>query len=198
MLLERFVPMASNAEKKVAYQDFAKQQVDYTLGKNSMSVPYIVGVNPNSPKNPHSAMASGGYDVGNIDTDPPVEAHVLYGAVVGGPDKRGRYFDIRSDWPQTEVAIDYNAPMLTLAAMHVIGDTKDPYFTSLQAGAYDKVKPKGKPCDSAIKEGCEGPHMGKKATLALAIVVTVVGLVIIGLSAWYIILLVRSRPGKIG
>ena len=48
-------------------------------------------------------MASGGYDIGNIDTDPAVEAYVLYGAVVGGPDKRGRYFDIRSDWPQTEV-----------------------------------------------------------------------------------------------
>lgn len=68
-----------------------------------MPVPYIVGVNPNSPRNPHSAMASGGYDVGTIDTDPAVEAYVLYGAVVGGPDKRGRYFDIRSDWPQTEV-----------------------------------------------------------------------------------------------
>ena len=48
-------------------------------------------------------MVSGGYDVGTIDTDPAVEAYVLYGAVVGGPDKRGRYFDIRSDWPQTEV-----------------------------------------------------------------------------------------------
>jgi endoglucanase len=48
-------------------------------------------------------MASGGNDVGNIDTDPPVEAYILYGGVVGGPDKRGRYFDIRSDWPQTEV-----------------------------------------------------------------------------------------------
>ena len=48
-------------------------------------------------------MASDGYDVGNIDTNPSVEAYILYGAVVGGPDKRGRYFDIRSDWPQTEV-----------------------------------------------------------------------------------------------
>jgi hypothetical protein len=66
-------------------------------------VPYIVGVNPNSPSNPHSAMASGGFDVDNIDTDPAQEAHILYGAVVGGPDKKGRYFDIRSDWPETEV-----------------------------------------------------------------------------------------------
>ena len=66
-------------------------------------VPYIVGVNPNSPSNPHSALASGGYNVDKIDSDPPQEAHVLYGAVVGGPDKRDNYYDIRSDWPQTEV-----------------------------------------------------------------------------------------------
>jgi hypothetical protein len=66
-------------------------------------VPYIVGVNPNSPSNPHSAMASGGYDVEKIDSDPPQETHILYGAVVGGPDKRDNYYDIRSDWPQTEV-----------------------------------------------------------------------------------------------
>lgn len=66
-------------------------------------VPYIVGVNPNSPSNPHSAMASGGYNLDKIDSDPPQEAHVLYGAVVGGPDKRDNFYDIRSDWPQTEV-----------------------------------------------------------------------------------------------
>ena len=66
-------------------------------------MPYVVGVNPNSPSNPHSALASGGFDVGKIDSDPVNEAHVLYGGVVGGPDNRGRFFDIRSDWPQTEV-----------------------------------------------------------------------------------------------
>ncbi|KAJ3517990.1 hypothetical protein NLJ89_g173 [Agrocybe chaxingu] len=138
-------------------------------------------------------MASGGIDIGNIDTDPVEEAYVLYGAVVGGPDKRGRFFDIRSDWPQTEVALDYNAPMLTLAAMHVAADTSEPYYTSLQAGAYDRVKPKGRPCDSAYQDGCEAGRLNKKATLAMAIVVTVVGLVLIGLSAWYLILLYRAR-----
>ncbi|KDR83582.1 hypothetical protein GALMADRAFT_235844 [Galerina marginata CBS 339.88] len=193
MLLNRFSPLASSAAKTVSYQDFAKRQVDYTLGKNSMSMPYIVGVNPNSPQNPHSAMAAGGFDIGQIDTDPAQEAYVIGGAVVGGPDKRGRFFDIRSDWPETEIALDYNAPMLTLAAMHVIGDTKDPYFTALQAGAYNKVKPKGQPCDSAFTEGCQGPGLSKKATLAMAVVITVVGLVVIGLSVWYIILLIKSR-----
>jgi endoglucanase len=65
--------------------------------------PYIVGSNPNSPVNPHSAMASGGDDLSKIDTSPPQEAYVLYGAVVGGPDKKDRFYDIRSDWPETEV-----------------------------------------------------------------------------------------------
>lgn len=49
-------------------------------------------------------MASGGDDIGAIDTSPETEAHVEYGAVVGGPDKRDRFYDIRSDWPQTEVS----------------------------------------------------------------------------------------------
>ena len=80
-------------------------------------VPYIVGVNPNSPSNPHSALASGGFDVDKIDTDPAQEVHVLYGAVVGGPDKKGRYFDIRSDWPQTEVKF-----LSTLSATSIQSD----------------------------------------------------------------------------
>jgi len=57
----------------------------------------------NSPSNPHSALASGGTDIGNIDSSPPTETHVLYGGVVGGPDRQDRFFDIRSDWPETEV-----------------------------------------------------------------------------------------------
>jgi hypothetical protein len=48
-------------------------------------------------------MASGGNNISDINNDPPQEAYVLYGAVVGGPDKYDRYFDIRGDWPETEV-----------------------------------------------------------------------------------------------
>ena len=92
-----------------------------------MSMPYVVGVNPNSPINPHSAPASGGTDINNIDTNPVNEAYILYGAVVGGPDKHDRFWDIRSDYPQTETALDYNAPLLTLAAISVLTQANDPY-----------------------------------------------------------------------
>jgi endoglucanase len=104
----------------------------------------------------------------------------------------------------TQVALDYNAPMLTLAAMHVLSDTNDPFFTTLEAGAYSKVKPKGVPCDAAFTGSCDNPHMSKKATVAMAVIITIVGFIIVGLSTWYIMLLIRKRspgntlPGKVG
>ena len=94
--------------------------------------------------------------------------------------------------------------MLTLAAMHVLSDTNDPFFTSLAAGEYNKVKPSGVPCDAVFTENCDNPHMSKKATVVMAVVVTIVGFVIVGLSTWYIMLLIRAKqspdvplPGKI-
>lgn len=193
MLMARYAQIATTPSKKSSYLDFAQKQVDYVLGKNPMSVPYIVGSNPNSPSNPHSAMASGGNDIGQIDTSPKQEAYVLYGAVVGGPDKKDNYYDMRSDWVQSEVAIDYNAPMLTLAAMHAFNDSNDPFFTSLQAGEYDKRRPQGQPCDAAIQAGCSGSGLSTGAKIAIAVVVTVVGLLIVGLTTWYLCLLRRRK-----
>ena len=45
--------------------------------------------------------------------------HVLYGAMVGGPLANDRFWDWRDDWIQTEIALDYNAMVPTLAAMQV-------------------------------------------------------------------------------
>ncbi|KAI6130517.1 glycoside hydrolase family 9 protein [Pisolithus croceorrhizus] len=169
MLLNRYLPLASTEKRKQDYYNYAKGQVDYALGKNPMSVPYVVGANPNSPQNPHSAMAS--------------EAYVLYGAVVGGPDKYDRFFDIRADWPETEPAIDYNAPMLTLAAMHVLNDTSDPFYTSLQAGAYQR--PAGMPCDAAYTDGCGGPQLSEGGQIAVGVIVGCAGIVIFSLVGWW-------------
>lgn len=66
-------------------------------------MPYVVGAHPNAPANPHSALASGGSNLSALDTSPPQEAHVLFGALVGGPTSGDRFYDIRSDWPETEV-----------------------------------------------------------------------------------------------
>jgi len=161
-------------------------------------VPYVVGINPNSPSNPHSAMASGGNDVEAIDTDPVNTTYTLYGALVGGPDRRDRYYDIRSDWPQSEVAIDYNAPLLTLTSMRVIADSKDPYYVNLQDGMYLKVKPDGLPCDAAFPQGCKGPGLSKGARIALGVSLTVVCLVIFGLSGYLIALWIKNNKEGAG
>lgn len=84
------------------------------------------------------------------------------------------------------MALDYNAPMLTLAAMHVINDTADPFFTSLEVGAYAKVQPQGQPCDSAFPKICAGPQLSRGGKIAMAVVITAVGVFISGLLFWYL------------
>jgi endoglucanase len=148
-------------------------------------VPYIVGANPNSPSNPHSAMASGGNDANDIDTVPQQEAYVLYGAVVGGPSPRDLFHDMRSDWVESEVALDYNAPMLTLAAARAMSDASDPFYTRLQAGAYASVKPAGAPCDDAVSAGCHGSGLSTGAKIAIGVVVGVIGLLIVCMAAYW-------------
>lgn len=185
MIMYIYSSIASSRDKAWSYTTFADSQFSYALGNNPMSCPYVVGSNPNSPQNPHSAMASGGNDISNIDTSPPQEAYVLYGAIVGGPDQQDRFFDIRTDWPETEPALDLNAPVLTLAALHVMNDTQDPFFTQLKAGAFDAVKPQGTPCDEAFP--CKTGHsLSKGAKIAIGVVISVVGLAIIGFCGyWY-------------
>ncbi len=82
--------------------------------------------------------------------------------------------------------------MLTLAAMHVMNDTNDPYFTALQEGAY--VRPQGGPCDAAIRDGCRGSNgLSKGATIAIAVCITVVGLVLVALAAYYFRVVKKRR-----
>ncbi|KIY73740.1 glycoside hydrolase family 9 protein [Cylindrobasidium torrendii FP15055 ss-10] len=184
MLLARYAPLASSDDKRQKYEEYAKGQLDYVLGKNPMNVPYVVGVNSNSPSNPHSAPASGGDDVGAIDTSPAEEAYVLYGATVGGPDRWDDFYDIRSDWPQTEVALDYNAPLLTLAAMYVLKDGSDPYYAALKEGA--RITPKGSPCDEAITTGCKAGSLPSTGKIVVGVVVSAVGAFIVGLGCYYV------------
>jgi len=87
------------------------------------------------------------------------------------------------------VALDYNAPMLTLAAMHVLNDPNDPFFTSLEVGAYEKVRPQGQPCDPVFPNACGGPKLSKGGKIVMAVAVITVGFVVFGPVAWYIYLL---------
>ncbi|KAG0201075.1 hypothetical protein BGX33_010537, partial [Mortierella sp. NVP41] len=117
-----------------AYQSFALQQVRYLLGDNPEKTPYVVGVHPNSPSNPHSSLAAGGRSTDSIDTEPIKEAHILLGALVGGPDKNDRFQDLRSNWRQNEVALDYNAPFTSLMAYQVMTSHDPPPYATIAAG----------------------------------------------------------------
>ncbi|KAF9900387.1 hypothetical protein EC991_007427 [Linnemannia zychae] len=117
-----------------AYRAFAVRQVEYLLGDNPEKTPYVVGVHPNSPTNPHSSLASGGRSTDSIDTEPVKEAHVLMGALVGGPDRNDRFQDLRSNWRQNEVALDYNAPFTSLMAYQVMTSHDPPPYATIAAG----------------------------------------------------------------
>ncbi|KAG0374011.1 hypothetical protein BGX24_010954 [Mortierella sp. AD032] len=117
-----------------AYRAFAVRQVRYLLGDNPEKTPYIVGVHPNAPTNPHSALAAGGRSTESIDTDPVKEAHILLGALVGGPDKNDRFQDQRSNWRQNEVALDYNAPFTSLMAYQIMTSHDPPPYATIAAG----------------------------------------------------------------
>ena len=89
--------------------------------------------------------------------------------------------------------MDYNAPLLTLAAMYAMNETTDPFYTSLQAGAYASKKPSGHPCDPVYS--C-GPSLSTGGKIAIAVVVTVVGLGIIGSIIFLVIRYRRNKAGK--
>lgn len=84
--------------------------------------------------------------------------------------------------------------MLTLAAMYVLNGTADPVYTSLEVGAYSKIQPKGRPCDAAFPQACKVP-LSRGGTIAIAVIVSAVGLVIFALLAWYVWTLVFA--GKV-
>lgn len=94
-------------------------QIRLLLGDAGRS--YVVGFGINPPKRPHhrgascpNMPASCGQEQFNSAGPNP---QILYGALVGGPRLDGSYQDIRSDYIQNEVAIDYNAGFTGASAM---------------------------------------------------------------------------------
>jgi endoglucanase len=75
-----------------------------------------------------------------------------------------------------------------------MNDSADPFYTRLAAGAYAAKKPKGQPCDASTNCNPNGaPKLPLAGKIAIAVVVTVVGLVILGLAAWWVRTVRRNR-----
>ncbi|MBE6877372.1 MAG: glycoside hydrolase, partial [Ruminococcus sp.] len=105
------------------YSNWAKKQMEYIMGDNDIEYSelgdgshgsrcFVVGFNENSCAYPHHRAASGLTKC----EDPAPQRHVLYGALVGGPDADDKHNDITSDWIYNEVTIDYNAAFVGASA----------------------------------------------------------------------------------
>ena len=93
--------------KKQRYRDFAVRQILYILGDNPNNRSYVVGFGNNPPQHPHHRTSHGSW--ADSLSVPANHRHILYGALVGGPDSSDRYTDSISDYVSNEVAVDYNA-----------------------------------------------------------------------------------------
>jgi endoglucanase len=141
---------------------------------------------------------------------------VLYGGVVGGPDKDDNYWDIRSDWVQTEVrinvsemglfschlfqqaALGHSAPLLTLAAWKVATDGNDPYYAQLKAGAYAARKPKGdRPCQDPYAMCASDFLLTWREQIAVGVVMGLGGAVIVVLLLAYGIIYWRKTKAEV-
>lgn len=100
------------------YNTWAKSQMDYAFGDNDLGMSYVVGMGDKNPVNIHHRGASGIHDdhwnaLGTDDSNggqwQTEYAHVLYGALEGGPNSDGTFKDDNGSYTNTEVAIDYNA-----------------------------------------------------------------------------------------
>ena len=98
------------------YKEFAKTQMEYFFGNNKLGLSYVIGMGEKNPKTVHHRGASGIHDDhwNSLGTDlddgfQSEYAHVLYGALEGGPNQDGSFTDSVGSYQNTEVAIDYNA-----------------------------------------------------------------------------------------
>ena len=97
---------------------WAKGQMEYIMGRNPMGYSYIVGYGYEKglpfAKHPHHRAAHGSKTLSMLD---PVEhRHILWGALVGGPDKDDYHQDETTDFVYNEVASDYNAAFVGACA----------------------------------------------------------------------------------
>ncbi|MCR5305220.1 MAG: glycoside hydrolase family 9 protein [Oscillospiraceae bacterium] len=102
------------ANDPLRFAEWSKGQMEYIMGKNPMNRPYIVGWSDTAASHPHHRAAHGSKDL-NMD-HPADQVHILWGALVGGPDSGDWHRDITKDYVYNEVAVDYNAAVVGACA----------------------------------------------------------------------------------
>ena len=137
---------ADDAALSTKYTKFADDTMNYCFGDNSKNFSYVVGMGDEYPQAWHHRTSSGAWNdkwsnIGQTEgEDAKPHAHILYGALVGGPDQQDGYSDKIGDYQYTVVAIDYNAGYTAAlcAMVQKYGGTTDPDFPPTETPKWDE------------------------------------------------------------
>jgi endoglucanase len=79
-----------------------------------------------------------------------------------------------------------------------MNDTSDPHYTQLKEGEYAAHRPQGRPCDASqdCSHGSGSVKLPRAGQIALGVIISVVGLVIVGLTAYWAVVELRGLSGK--
>ncbi len=104
--------------ERTDYGEWAKSQMQYLMGRNPMGYSYIVGYGYEQglpfAHHPHHRAAHGSKT--NSMNNPTEHRHILWGALVGGPDNSDYHMDSTTEYAYNEVAVDYNAAFVGACA----------------------------------------------------------------------------------
>jgi len=99
-----------------ALVDWARRQIDYILGDNDLGKSYVMGYTDSYALQPHHA--AGHASIYGLPGVPEENRHIIWGALVNGPNSDGTHVDERDDYGQNEVTIDYNGALVAAIAGH--------------------------------------------------------------------------------
>ena len=115
MLYAKLFPDDTDAAK--AIQPWARKQMAYILGDNPLKTSYMMGYTDKYCMQPHHA--AGHASIWGEPDNPVENRHIIWGALVNGPDGNDKHVDKRSDFGSNEVTIDYNVSLIAaLAALY--------------------------------------------------------------------------------
>jgi endoglucanase len=105
---------AQDSDAVNAIQPWAKKQMDYILGKNPLNTSYMMGYTNKYCMQPHHA--AGHASIWGEPNNPTANRHIIWGALVNGPDGKDNHVDNRADFGSNEVTIDYNVSLIAALA----------------------------------------------------------------------------------
>ena len=105
---------AQDADAVNAIQPWAKRQMAYILGDNPLGTSYMMGYTNKYCSQPHHA--AGHASIWGQPNNPVANRHIIWGALVNGPDGNDGHVDNRADFGSNEVTIDYNASLIAALA----------------------------------------------------------------------------------